>query len=311
MDAMNDLRGVDLNLLVILDALLEEAHVTRAARRLSLSQPAASNALDRLRHLLGDPLLERRPGGMRLTPAAEALRPRLREALAAVRGVLDRSTGDLASLQQTVRLLMADAPAASLVLALQLRLVDTAPGITPAILPWSGAEDALARLNRGEADLVVSVLPPLQPPLRRRLLLEEHYRVAMRHGHPAAADFGLSAWLAYPHVVVSGQGRTETPLDAALAARGLSRRVGVVVPSFLMVPPLLRGSDLICLLPSRCLPEEGLATHDPPIPVEGFRLYLAWHDRRGQDPAVQHVAALMSEGLGPSVPAPSGPDPAS
>ncbi|SDB66266.1 DNA-binding transcriptional regulator, LysR family [Belnapia rosea] len=306
MDPVNGLRGVDLNLLVVLHALLEEAHVTRAARRLGLSQPAASNALDRLRHLFGDPLLERGRGGLRLTPLAGTLRAPLREALAGLQEVLRRPGRDLATARQTVRMLMADAPAASLLVALQARLAVTAPGVTLALLPWAGAADALARLHHGDADLVASVLPPLDPPLRQRRLLEESYCVAMRPGHPAAADFGLARWLDFPHVVVSGHGGMEMPLDAVLAARGLARRVGVVVPSFLMVPPLLAGSDLIAMLPTRCVPDGAALTLRPtPLPVEGFRLDLAWHDRRSGDPVVMHVARAMTEAFGADgIPAP-------
>jgi DNA-binding transcriptional LysR family regulator len=300
---MNDLRSVDLNLLVVLDALLAEAHVTRAACRLGLSQPATSNALDRLRHLFGDPLLERGGrGGMRLTPAAEALRQPLRAVLASVRTVLDAPGRDLATVRQTVRLLMADAPATALAVALHAHLARTAPGVTLAVLPWRGAEDAVGQLTRGEADLVASVLPQLEPPLRQVALLEERYRVAMRRDHPAAERFDFDRWLAHPHVVVSGRGLTATPLDALLAARGLSRRVAVAVPSFLMVPPLLLGSDLIAMLPSRCIPQDlamPLATHPPPLPVDGFRLDLAWHDRRGADPVVQHVVGAMVDALRP------------
>ena len=109
-----NLRGVDLNLLVVLDALLEEAHVSRAAERLGLSQPATSSALDRCRHLFGDRLLERAAGSMRLTPKAEALRPRLKDALAGVVDVLAPPEVPLADLRQTVRLLMADNLAALL-----------------------------------------------------------------------------------------------------------------------------------------------------------------------------------------------------
>jgi DNA-binding transcriptional LysR family regulator len=122
----------------------------------------------------------------------------------------------------------------------------------------------------------------------------------MRHGHPAAEAFDLDRWLAYPHVVVSGRGATVTPLDATLAARGLARRVGVVVPSFLMVPPLLAGSDLIALLPTRCIPPgAALTVRPPPIAVDGFRLDLAWHDRRGGDPVVMHVVEIMIAAFGP------------
>lgn len=304
---MNALRAIDLNLLVVLEALLDEAHVTRAAQRLGLSQPAASNALDRLRHLFADPLLERGQGAMRLTPAAEALRRPLRTALDEVRSVVDVKGRDIATAHQTVRLVMADAPAAALAAMLHTHLARTAPKVTLSILPWRGADDAVAQLMRGESDLIASMLPPLDAPLRQTRLLDEHYVVAMRRNHPASKRFNLTRWLAYPHVVVSGRGLTTTPLDTVLAARGLSRRIGVVVPSFLMVAPLLAGSDLIAMLPSRCLPADWattLATRPPPLPIEGFHIDVSWHDRRSDDPVVQHVARAMIGAFAPKRVAP-------
>jgi DNA-binding transcriptional LysR family regulator len=84
------------------------------------------------------------------------------------------------------------------------------------------------------------------------------------------------------------------------AARGLSRRVGIVVPNFLMVPHLLTGLELIAMLPTRCIPPDMcLAVFPPPLPVEGFRLDLAWHSRRSEDPVVMHVAEILVEVLKP------------
>lgn len=289
---MDNLRSVDLNLLVILDALLEEAHVSRAAIRLHLSQPATSSALDRLRHLFGDRLLERGRRGMRLTPAAEALRVPLRDALGSIALLVHRGETDLASVRQSVRLVVADAPAVMLLPLLHAHLAQTAPGITLAVLPWSGGTEALRQLAAGDVELVASVLPSLDPAFRKTPLFDEHYVVAMRLGHPAAQGFGLRSWLDHPHVVVSGNGSTTTELDTALAARGLSRRVGIVVPSFAMVPPLLSASDLVALLPSWCVTQDaraGLATFLPPLPITGFRLDLAWHVRRDGDPVIRHV----------------------
>ena len=291
---MDNLRSVDLNLLAVLDALLDEAHVTRAAARLGLSQPATSSALDRLRHLFGDKLLERGGrGGMRLTPKAEALRPPLKAALASVRSMLHAPTPDLAAVRRTVRLVVSDIPALTLVAALHGRLSRTAPGITLAILPWRSSADAVAQLARGEAELVASVLPQLPPAFRQVALFEERYVVLMRSGHPAADGFSLHRWLSYAHIVVSARGEAATPLDAELAARGLARRVGAVVPSFLMVPALLQETDLLALYPSRGIPPRAAAqllALPPPIPVEGFRLALAWHARSDEDVAVRHVA---------------------
>ena len=136
---MNGLRAVDLNLLVILDALLDEAHVTRAAARLGLSQPATSSALDRLRHLYGDPLLERGKGRLRLTPAAEALREPLKAILVSIAATLNAPKIDLRAVRRTVRLAMADNPAVSLVADLHRRLSESAPGLDLVILPWRGA----------------------------------------------------------------------------------------------------------------------------------------------------------------------------
>lgn len=289
-----NLRSVDLNLLVVLDALLDEAHVTRAAERLGLSQPAASAALDRCRHVLGDPLLERGRGLMRLTPRAEALREPIRALLAQAEAVLGAAPTPLSEIRQVVRVVMSDYPASVVAAPLCGALAASAPGVDIVILPWRAAAAAVDLLGRGGTDLAVSVFPSLDPTFRSEVLLHETYRVVMRSDHPAAPDFDLDRWLAYPHVLVSGQGDTRSPLDDALARLGRARRVGVVVSSFAMAPPILAGSDMIAMLPSRCAPaDESFAVFEPPIPVEGFPLHLAWHARRDRDPAVQHVAAIL------------------
>ncbi|MBB2971747.1 LysR family transcriptional regulator [Mesorhizobium sp. RMAD-H1] len=295
-----NLRSVDLNLLVILDALLDEAHVSRAADRLGLTQPAASAALQRCRHLFRDDLLERGRGVMRLTPKAEALRAPLKSLLADVTDLIVPPEMPLREIHQTLRVTMADYPALFVIVPLQRELQDSAPGIDLVIQPWHGADAARAALNDGTSDLAISVFPPMEDDLHRQELLTEHYVIAMRKEHPAAESFDLETWLSYPHVLVSGRGDRRTPLDAELSGRGLTRRVGLVVPNFQMVPSLLLGSDMIAMLPSRCVPEDGsLATFLPPIPVPGFPLHLAWHRRREKDAALQHVAAVLAGLLRP------------
>ena len=234
-----NLRSVDLNLLVVLDALLDEAHVSRAADRLGLSQPAASSALERCRHLFNDPLLERGRGRMRLTAKAEALRAPVKNVLAEIVAVLDPPAIDLATVRQTVRIVMADYPAVVIAGALHKALAETAPGIDLIIQPWHGANEALDGLAKGTIDLAASVFPKTDASFQRHELLREHYVVIMRKDHPAADGFDLDKWLAYPHVLVSGRGHTKGPLDDVLTTRGRERRVGIVVPSFVMVPALL------------------------------------------------------------------------
>jgi len=290
-----NLRSLDLNLLVILDALLDEAHVSRAAARLNLSQPAASAALQRCRHLFRDDLLERGRGTMRLTPKAEGLRAPLKSLLAGVGDLIDPEEPSLADLQQTLRISMADYPALLVTGPLQRALHSSAPRIDLIIQPWHGAEAALAALIAGTTDIAISVFPGVQEDIHQKGLLTEHYVIALRPGHPAIAGFDLDRWLAYPHILVSGKGEMRSPLDDELARIGRARRIGLVVPSFGIVPSLLRGSDMLAMLPSR------IVTHVPdlvslpvPIPVPGFPLHLGWHRRRTNDKGLRHVADLLT-----------------
>lgn len=290
-----NLRSLDLNLLVVLDALLDEAHVSRAADRVGLSQPATSAALQRCRHLFRDELLERGRGTMRMTAKAEALRAPLKSLLAGVVDLVDPPDVPLSEIRRTLRITMADYPALLVIALLQQKLQQSAPFIDIVIQPWYGADAARLQLVEGTADLAISVFPPAQDELHREELLVEHYVVAMREGHPAADQFDIENWLHYPHILVSGRGDTRTPLDADLAGLQLSRRVGLVVPNFQIVPSLLRGSDMIAMLPSRVVAaEDKLVTFPPPIPVTGFSLHLAWHRRQATDKGLRHVAEIVA-----------------
>ncbi|MCF6371151.1 LysR family transcriptional regulator [Rhizobium halophilum] len=289
-----NLRSIDLNLLVILDALLDEAHVSRAASRLGLSQPAASAALQRCRHLFQDDLLERGRGTMRLTPKAVSLRASLKSLLANVTDLVDPPNVSLADIRQTVRISMADYPALLVMGPLLEKLHDTAPGIDLVIQPWHGADAAKSALVDGATDIAISVFPDTDEDIQREELLTEHYVVATREGHPVTDNFDLESWLSFPHILVSGRGDQRSPVDAQLAKRGHSRRIGLVVPTFQMVPALLRMSDMVAMLPSRVVQASGrLHTFATPIPVNGFTLHLAWHRRRTNDAGLQHVAELL------------------
>lgn len=293
-----NLRSRDLNLLVILSVLLEEAHVTRAAKRLGLSQPATSSALERCRTMFGDALLERGKHGMRLTPRAESIKRPLATILAAVGGLVHGPPPEISSIDQTVEVTMADLPGVGIVGPLFTRLAQTAPGIRLIIRPWRSAQEALEALQRGTADLAVSVFTHLEEPFHGRELSREPYSVVARDHHPALKRFDLERWLSFPHVLVSDHGGRSSPIDDALAALGRARRIGIVVPTFLMVPPLLRQSDLLALLPTRAVllnAYEGLTLRPPPIHVAASPLCVAWHARRNDDLAVQHVALAIEQ----------------
>jgi DNA-binding transcriptional LysR family regulator len=298
-----NLRAVDLNLLVVLDALLDERHVSRAAHRLNLSQPAVSNALQRCRELFGDRLLERRHGGMTRTPMAETLRAPLRSILTEVETLLDRQELPLERIERVVRITTADDPAAQLARPLVECLARTAPGISVVFRPWLGQEAVARELLNGDTDIAIAVFDQEIANVEVRPLFDAEYVVAMRQDHPAVAAFGFDAWLAFPHVVVSGRGERHTPLDLQLAMMGHCRRVGLVVPTFQLVPAVLAATDMMAMLPQQSIAAQAhheLAVFPPPIAVDGFTLKLAWHSRQDSDKAVQHVCGIAREIFDPA-----------
>ncbi|WP_106754096.1 LysR family transcriptional regulator [Pannonibacter carbonis] len=293
-----NLRSIDLNLLVILDALLDEAHVSRAAQRLNLSQPAVSSALQRCRHLFGDDLLERGRGGMLRTARGEALRAPLKSVLAGIQGLTGPKDVPLQEIERTVRIVTADLPACIMTGPLLETLRQSAPGITVIIQPWHGSGAAVSALINGDTDLAISVFVSEPDDIMRVTLLQETYVVAMRKGHPAQGHLDLETWLAWPHVIVSGRGDQRTPVDVQLATMGLSRRVGLVVPTFQLVPDLLMRTDFLALLPSHSFAwqkDGSLVSATPPIAVDGFPLHLAWHRRQTSDQVLSHVTSTIRQ----------------
>jgi DNA-binding transcriptional LysR family regulator len=294
-----NLRAVDLNLLVVLAALLEERSVTRAAARLFMTQPAASHALDRLRALFGDPLLERRGSAMALTPRAEALQAPLRELLGQVRGLIAVEQTPLAEIRQTVHVAMADFPAVIVLPLLWGRLRKIAPGIDLVLHNWSDAARETERLRRGEVDVALSTLDTAPGDIAREHVGESGYVGLMKKNHPLGSRPSAARYVAYPHVVVSAVGARGSPFDKRLAGMGLARRTGLSVPSFLAVPAVLAASDAIALVPASLArhwaPARMLARFKPPVDPGRFGVDVAWHTRRARDPAIQAVRALLVE----------------
>lgn len=291
-----NLRSIDLNLLVILDALLDEAHVSRAAHRLNLSQPAVSNALQRCRDLFADPLLERGRGTMRRTPMAETLRAPLRSVLTDVESLVNPAEVPLDQIEQVVRITAADDPTALVARPLVEQLSRTAPGITLVFRPWQGTEAVRKELLDGTTDLAIAVFPHPIENIDIRTLREVDYLVAMRRDHPASKNFDLDAWLNWPHVVVSGRGDRHTPLDIQLAAMGRQRRIGLVVPSFQLVPSVLAGTNMMAMLPRPGIEAhaaDDLTLHAPPVKVDTFPLHLARHMRQSGNKGLRHVSEMI------------------
>ncbi|MBL8680353.1 MAG: LysR family transcriptional regulator [Myxococcales bacterium] len=300
-----NLSSVDLNLLVVLDALLQERSVTRAARRVGLSQPATSSALSRLRAHFEDPLFVRTARGIEPTPRAIAIAPVLASALEAVRATLaEPKAFDAANARRAFRLSVPDSLAVLVLPALLERIGREAPGIDLQLKPVvSSLDDADRALLEGELD--VAVVPAKMPSsaersgVQQRALWREEFVCVLREGHPLAKRRALKMdeWLALHHLLVAPRGTPGSLVDDTLARMGLARRVALMVPQFLLAAPVVARSDLAWTAPghvARAMQERyRLVVKPVPFELEGFTLFLRWHSRFDRDAAHKWLRALL------------------
>lgn len=281
---MNNLRAIDLNLLVVLEVLLTERHVSRAAQQLHMSQPAVSHALNRLRYLLDDELLVRGDGGFQLTSRALALIEPVQEVLSRVRGIVGPAHFDPAQACQRFRIAMSDYGAAILLPGLLARLRQSAPGID-IVLVQASREQMLAQVMAGELDLALGVFPTLPQPLRSSLLFEEHFVCVADKTHPLVRkkNITLDDYLAQPHLLVSVQGESSGEVETVLAERGLQRRIAAIMPHFLLAPQAVVGTDLLLTIASRVVARQcdthALQQLILPFTVPSFSFVQVWHGR--------------------------------
>jgi DNA-binding transcriptional LysR family regulator len=281
---MADLSNLDLNLLRVFDAVAREKHVTRAAQRLHLSQPAVSNALTRLRQALGDELFLRRPGGVEPTelalsltgPVAEVL-DRLRETLAA-HAPFDPATSD-----RVFSAGFSEYAEAVLAPPLLQHMAAHAPQATLAIR-HADRVNAMQLLEGDEAQLVLGMLPE-PPALYTRLrLLPEAFLVLMRPAHPLAGSaLTVERFAAFPHLLHSPNGSREGALDQPMREAGHPRRIGAVVAHLSAVPAILARTDMVMALSARLARQmagvHGLALRPCPVETRHTRLSLIFHRR--------------------------------
>lgn len=282
-----DLRDADLNLLVVLNALLDERSVTRAAIRLGMSQPAASRALARLRLLFSDALLVDGQGGYLLTARAQEMRPLLRSTLAGVSELLEGGVFDPMRADGSVRLLMLDLEAAVLAPRLLGSLAMQAPAVDLEVVP-PGARP-LEALQADAVDALIGVVDDAPAGIRKRKLYQDDFVTLMRAEHPAAGrKLTLERFLELEHVVVSVTGTGPAWVDEILARSGRRRRVKVRVPSFFAAVEIAARSDLVMTLPSRLARTAAdmrrFVTALPPLDLGSVAMSLAWHARHQDAP---------------------------
>ena len=292
-----DLRTLDLNLLKTLDALLDERSVTRAAARLSLTQPAVSGMLTRLRDNFGDPLFIRAPHGMVPTLRAQQLAPVVKQILNDINTLLQPAQFDPLTADFTFTLAATDYALKAVVVPFIAALKVRAPMIRVRVIPVE-PERLTAQFEQGKIDL--ALLTPSTTPgdLHSRTLYEERYVCMLRADHPdAQVPLSLDRFCALEHILVSYEGESFWGVtDDALAKVGRKRRVGLSVSSFLVLPEVLAISDMIAVVPSRLArARASICVQEPPVAIHGFTKNMAWHERNHRDPAQQWLRELLHE----------------
>lgn len=292
-------RTLDLNLLRVFDEVMAERNLTRAAEKLAITQPAVSNALRRLREVLGDELVTRRGHGVEPTPRALALWPAVRHALAQLQETLSPGRFDPASAQTTFVLAMADATGATLIPPLIEIVEREAPGVSLRVVPLT-TRDPRRLLDDESADMAVGYFPAVLADLTARAqsdnvvahestrLYDGQYVCVMRADHPlAAVPMTLDLYCAARHLLVSFSGKPFGFIDGALAALGRERRIVLTVNQFFTAGRVVATTDLLTVLPRHFVGvasvRDELVWRPLPMTLPPVHVDALWHRRRNHD----------------------------
>jgi DNA-binding transcriptional LysR family regulator len=287
----------DLNLLRAFDALLSERSVSRAAVRLGIGQPAASNALARLRSLFEDELFVRDGRTMVPTPRALELAEPIGRALAAAREALEPPSFDPARAKRVFTLSAGDYALATILpdLVHQVRQTTAAVDLRVRFVEKDRAFDFL---DDGRIDLALGVFPEAAKRFCLRTAFEEQFVCLMRRDHPLLrAGLTVESYAAASHVLVTERGDERGVVDDALAALSLKRRIALTVPNVLVIGRVLLGSDLVATTGARMArifaADPGLALVQSPIAMPPWRMHVAWLRRRQRDAGLAWLLQMV------------------
>ncbi len=295
-----NLAAIDLNLLVVFDALMAEQNVTRAGDRVGLSQPATSNALARLRRMTGDDLFVRTATGLRPTATALALQQQVRPALAQIQSALwEQPPFDPATSDRVFTIGMSDYVEFTLLPPLMQAIQAQAPQV--AVQVRSGDRPKiLALLDSGELDLACGLFPESHAAHRERSLFQERYVCVCRQDHPIIGEtLSLADYLAVPHLLVSVKEDRIGRVDTWLAEQNLRRHIALSIPHFLAAPFILAKTDLVATLAQRVAlslaPQQGLKCLPIPFPMAGFSVFMRWHQATENALPCQWLRSVVGE----------------
>lgn len=297
------LRDVDLNLLVVFNNLLISGRVAATAKSLGVTQPAVSNALSRLRGLLGDELFVRTPKGMRPTPFAEDLAEPVAYALAAIHSALNQNvTFDPLRSRRRFTIAMTDLGEIHFLPRLMENLARAAPNVSLSTIR-NHTVNLRQEMEDGHVDLAIGLLPDLQAGFFQRRLFAQRYVCLFRKGHKLdRPSLSLDDFTSADHIGVIAAGTGHNMVDDLFVRMGIKRRVRLQVPHFVAVGHILRSTDMIATVPEvlalRCIEPFGLTWRPHPVALPEFRISMFWHAKFNRDAANhwlrRQVAAAQS-----------------
>jgi DNA-binding transcriptional LysR family regulator len=294
-----NIHGVNLNLLVAFEALLEELSVTRAARKSGVTQPAMSNSLAQLRQLLGDPLFTRHRTGLAPTARALELAEPVKRGLALLELALEGQTFEPATSERHFVVAASDYVELVVVPRLLQRLQRLAPRVRLSFKQW-GLHEAPPELARGEVDLMLGFYGKLPPRHLQQPLFEDEYVCVVRRRHPTVKNkLSLAQYLKLSHVLVSAQPDGLGSVDRALARLGKERVIGARVSHFLSVPVLVARTDFVAALDRRVAEvfakPFGLRLLPPPLSLPKGTIGQVWHERQDADHGHRWLRQQLAE----------------
>lgn len=283
---MANIRNMDMNLLVVFDALFDERSVTRAAGRLALTQPTVSGLLQRLRRTFSDQLFVRTSHGILPTPRAEVLAGPIKQLLANARALTKAEVFDPSVAETTIKLCGSDYLQYAVISPMIEKIRKLAPKIRVSISPRpaTGVSDLLAQ---GEIDLYISTRELAVPDLPSLLLYHDRYVCVARKKHPLRKKrISIKHLCAFDHLLVDPTGRSFLgPIDSMLAGLGHQRRVAITVPTFPILFDLLNSDNFIAFAPERLVRKRRfeLKVFETSVATPTIQVFANWHPRVSGD----------------------------
>ena len=295
-----EIKDVDLNLLAVFNQLLVERRVSKVAENLGLTQPAISNALARLRKLLGDELFLRTPGGMEPTPFADQLAEPVAYALGMIHSALNqRSTFDPAVSERVFTVGMTDIGEIYFLPSLMERLAAAAPRLSLSTVR-NTAVNLRDEMSAGHVDLAIGLLPQLKGGFYQRRLFKQRYVCMFRKAHRLdKRKISLQEFSAAEHVVVVSAGTGHGKVDELLERSGIERKVRLTVPHFVAIGHILHSTNMVATVPERLAQRMvepfGLSYVSHPAALPEVAINVFWHAKHHKDPANQWLRGLLFE----------------